>query len=134
VRFNLQISGESSPKQRSADHILIAGRRKFEALGSRLLFRIKLFKQQRAGCFFPGDKINLPDMDFVSRQDAIGMPQGIGVHRLRYHGPREAANLLFEDGGLDNLCITIGVIQPNAIQWFISPKLFRGLIGPAWRP
>jgi hypothetical protein len=32
----------------------------------------------------------------------------------------------FEDGGLDNLCITIGVIQPKATQWFISTENFFG--------
>ena len=63
------------------------------------------------------------------------MPQRLEVHRLRYHGVREAAKLLFfEDGGLDNLCITIGVIQPKATQWFISTEDFFGPSWPSWRP
>jgi hypothetical protein len=50
--------------------------------------------EQRVSFLFPGCEVDLPDVDFIIRQDAIEMPQGLGVHSLRYHGEREAANLL----------------------------------------
>jgi hypothetical protein len=59
-----------------------------------LLFRREQ-SQQRVGCLVPGNQVNLPDVHFVIRQDAIAVPQGLGVHRLKYHGQREAANLRF---------------------------------------
>jgi hypothetical protein len=37
----------------------------------------------------------------------------------------------FEDGGLDNLCITIGVIQPEDDMWFISTENYLGRCWPS---
>jgi hypothetical protein len=52
---------------------LIARRRKFESRRTISLIRIEQL-QQRASFSIPGDQVNLPDVDFIIRQDAIEMP------------------------------------------------------------
>lgn len=88
--FDLQVTRKTLPERGSADNKLIARLRKFESCRPSSLLRIEQLKQA-VGFLIPCDEINLPDVNFIIRQDAIEMQQSFRAHRLKYHGQREAA-------------------------------------------
>src|SRR5580704_6411087 len=69
-----QIAAQSPSQQSSADHKLIARSGKLETRHPLSLVRFQQL-EQRVRFFLPGFKIDVPHVDFVVRQDAIGMAQ-----------------------------------------------------------
>ena len=62
----------------------------------------------------------MPDVHFVIRQDAIEMPQRLGVHRLKYHGQREAANLRFLMMAAGTDCVLQSAYSSRSYTQFVS--------------
>jgi hypothetical protein len=74
ARLDVKIPAETPTQQGSADDKLIAWLWKLEARGPLSFFGIEQLEQS-AGLFLPRELVNLPDVDFLVRQDAIETQQ-----------------------------------------------------------
>ena len=74
ARLDVKISAQTLPQQGSADDKLIARLWKLEARRPLSLVRIEKLEQS-ASLFLPRKLVNLPDVNFIVRQEAIETQQ-----------------------------------------------------------